>query len=49
MVEKDTAEGIFRKNAMQATNDRQLGAFFGSRMVVCAGAIIIILEKIKLP
>jgi len=34
---------------MQAMNDRQLGAFFGSPMAVCAGAIIIIPEKTKLP
>lgn len=34
---------------MQAANERQLGAFFDSRMAVCAGAIIIIPERIKLP
>ena len=34
---------------MQATNDRQLGALFGSRTVVCTGAMIIMLEKTKLP
>ena len=41
--------GFFREQGMQTTNDRQLRARVNSPMVVCAGAMIIILEKTKLP